>query len=102
MLDPRYTHSVKFTQLNDDIDLTESHVAYQKKWFRAEIGRETRLMGSGLNQRLYINDIAPAYDAITLSANFESFKYSFTHGSLLGIADSYWEQDFQLIFLKNT
>jgi hypothetical protein len=77
--------NVKFTDYHSDFDFTETHVRFQDDWFYAIIGRETRLLGAGLNQRLFISDNAAPFDAISLGAKFSNFEYRFTHGSLLSI-----------------
>lgn len=92
--DPRYGKSIKFTKLNDDIDLSESHLAYRNDWFYASIGRQYLSEGAGLNNRLFISSNSPSFDAVTLSAQFKTFEYSFIHASLLGIAESYWDTGF--------
>jgi hypothetical protein len=60
----------------------------QYDWFYAIIGRETRLVGSGLSQRLFMSSNAPPSDALSLGARFNNFEYRFTHGSLLALPDS--------------
>jgi len=85
LLDNKYAHNIKFTKYNSDADIAESHVAYQNKWFYASLGRETKLNGSGLLQRIYVNDLSPAFDAITVAAKFKTFEYVFSHNSLLGL-----------------
>lgn len=82
--DRRYSQSIKFAKLEDDIDLTESHINYQSKWFFASIGRQTLLEGSGLRQRTFISNSSPAMDALTLAAKFSNFEYKFVHASLVG------------------
>jgi len=79
-----YSKSIKFTKLNDDVDFSESHVNYRSGCFFASIARETKLEGAGLEQRTFIADLAPAFDALTLAAKFSNFEYSFIHASLLG------------------
>ncbi len=85
MHDSKLSKNVKFSDLNSDFDFTQSHIAFEYNWFRASIGRETRLSGSGLYQRLFISDNSPDFDAISLGAKFTSFEYKFLHGSLLGL-----------------
>ncbi len=75
--------NVKFADLNSDFDFSESHVTFNYNWFYANIGRETKLIGSGLNQRLFLSSYSPAIDAINLGAKFTNFSYQFLHGSLL-------------------
>ncbi len=84
--DSRYSKSIKFTKFNSDIDLTESHVRYVNKWFSATIGRETRLVGSGITQRDVISSSAPPMDALVLGAHFSNFEYTHTFASLIGYA----------------
>jgi hypothetical protein len=84
--DKRLRHSLKFTELESDIDLTESHIRFQKDWFYAVLGRETQLMGAGYVYRGVISDNAPPMDALHAGVRFKNFEYRFTHGSLLGIA----------------
>ena len=85
---PEYSKSFKFTNLESDIDLTQSHVTYQNGWFRAKIGRMEEKMGAGLFQSTYISTTSPPIDAITLSANFSNFKYTYYLGSLIGLIES--------------
>lgn len=85
---PEYGKSFKFSKLESDIDLTQSHVTYQNGWFRAKIGRMEEKMGSGLFQYTYLTTTSPPIDAITLSANFSNFKYTYYLGSLIGLIES--------------
>lgn len=91
---PEYQKSVKFTRLNSDIDLTQSHIILQNNWFRAKIGREEELLGAGLNQRVYISTYSPPMDAITLSAVFSNFRYDYCFASVLGYAENQYETGF--------
>lgn len=79
-----YLKSLKFTRLGSDIDLTQSHVTFESDWFRAKIGREEQLSGAGLFQRTFISTVSPPFDELSLSANFDSFRYEYSFGSLLG------------------
>ena len=84
LMDIKYVSAKKFTLQSSDADISESHIAYQKDWFYASFGRETRLFGAGLDQRLIINNaVSPTFDAITLKAKFKTFEYTFSHNSLL-------------------
>ncbi len=76
--------NIKFASLASDFDFTESHIRFQYDWFYGGIGRETRLMGSGLSQRLFLSDNAVPFDALFLGAEFKNFEYKFIHGSLVG------------------
>lgn len=91
---PEYHKSVKFSRLNSDIDLTQSHVIFQSKWFRAKIGREEELLGAGLNQRAFISSYSPPMDAISLSAVFSNFRYDYCFASILGYAENQYETGF--------
>lgn len=82
--DRRLRQNIKFADLNSDFDFSESHVHFQYNWFYATIGRETRLLGSGMNQRLYISTNSPPFDALSLGAEFSDFEYRYTHASLIG------------------
>jgi hypothetical protein len=75
--------NVKFADLNSDFDFSESHVLFQKNWFYASFGKETRLIGNGINQRLVVSDNAPPFTAISLGAKFLGFEYTFIHGTLI-------------------
>ncbi len=86
LIDQKYFINNKFRKDlsgNNDADMTESHVAFQSDWFYASIGRETRLEGAGLIQRIFINNLSPAFDALTLAAKFSNFEYKFSHNSLI-------------------
>jgi hypothetical protein len=88
LYDNKLQQNIKFAELNSDFDFTESHVSYTYDWFTGVIGRQTRFTGSGIVQKTFMNNVSPAIDGLTLSANFESFKYSFSSFSLLAIPDS--------------
>ena len=81
--DIKLRQNVKFAELNSDIDFTESHIRFAQAWFYASLGRETRLLGSGLVQRMYISANAPPFDAISLGAKFKTFEYNFIFGDLV-------------------
>jgi hypothetical protein len=78
-----YGNNVKFAFLENDLDFTLSHVTYQNDWFYASIGREIRNLGSGIIQNVFISNASQPFEALTLGAEFETFEYKFTHGSLL-------------------
>ncbi len=77
------SHSVKFTLLNSDFDLTESHIRLEKDWFFAGISRETRFIGSGISQNLVVSDNAPPMDEFYLGVKFKNFRYTFSNFSLI-------------------
>lgn len=81
--DKTLANSVKFTLLNSDFDLVESHVRYQNEWFYAGIARESRFLGSGVMQKLVVSDNAPPMDEFFLGVLFKKFKYNFSHFSLI-------------------
>jgi hypothetical protein len=91
---PEYTKSLKFARLGSDIDLTQSHVTYQSNWFRAKIGRQEQLSGAGLFQRTFVSSSSPAFDELSLSANFSKFRYSYSIGSLIGYAANMYSTGF--------
>ncbi len=86
--DTKLSQSIKFRKLNSDIDFTESHIRYDNDWFYGIIGRESRLLGAGLNQRLFLSTTAPPFDAVSVGARFTNFEYRFTHGSLLALPET--------------
>lgn len=75
--------NVKFATLNSDFDFSESHVAVNYDWLYASIGRQTRLMGSGIDKNMFISDNSAPQDAITLSSKFKNFEYHYSHSALL-------------------
>lgn len=81
--DERLSQNVKFTVYDSDFDFTESHVRFDYDWFYAYIGRESRLIGAGLDQRLILSDAPPAIDAFSLGARFKTFEYKYSHFSLI-------------------
>lgn len=83
--DERLGQNIKFTVYDSDFDFTESHLRLQKDWFYAYIGREHRLIGSGINQRLLLSDASPPVDAFALGAKFKRFEYKYMHSSLLSL-----------------
>jgi hypothetical protein len=85
LVDNKISQNVKFVDLDSDFDFTESHVNLQLDWFHASIGRQTRLLGAGLFQRVFFSDNAPPMDAFDIGARFEHFEYRFTHGGLIAI-----------------
>lgn len=88
LYNPEYKRSVKFTELNSDIDLTQTHIIFQQDWFRAKIGREEEQIGAGLFQKTYVTNIGPPQDAISLAAVFKTFRYDFTFSDLIGYSDN--------------
>ena len=86
MFVPEYSKSIKFTRYDSDIDLTQSHVTYQNGWFKAKIGRMEEKIGAGLFQSAFLSTKSPPIDALTLTAKFDVFKYSYYFGSLIGDA----------------
>jgi len=81
--DQKIQQNVKFSKFISDLDFSESHVTYNQDWFFASIGKETRLQGSGINEKLVISENAPPMDGIQLGAKFSNFEYRFSHYSLL-------------------
>jgi hypothetical protein len=67
-------------------NFTESHVRYDRDWFYASVGRETRFIGAGYRSRGIMADNAPPADALTLGGRFPTrdgvFEYRFMHFSL--------------------
>ncbi len=88
--DLKYGQNVKFVDLKNDIDIQESQVAYQNGWFYTSIGRETRLIGSGLNQRILASPNSPSFDAITVAAKFDGFEYEFSQFSLMALHEEHY------------
>lgn len=86
--DNKLRQNIKFAELKSDFDFTESHVAVEMNWFRAVIGRQSRNLGSGLNQSVFVSNSCPPLDGIDLSANFSNFEYDFSIYNLLGVPDS--------------
>ncbi len=86
--DELLNQNIKLVDLNSDFDFSESNIRFDSKWFYAGIGRETRLIGSGMNQRLFVSSSSPASDAIMLGVKFSNFEYRFNHFSLLAVPDS--------------
>ncbi|HPD33854.1 MAG TPA: hypothetical protein PKV40_05890 [Candidatus Kapabacteria bacterium] len=85
---PEYKRSIKFTELNSDIDLTQSHIIFQKDWFRAKIGREEEQIGAGLFQKVYVTNLGPPQDEISFAAAFQSFRYDFSLSDLIGYSQN--------------
>lgn len=88
LYNPEYRRSVKFTELNSDIDLTQSHIIFAQDWFKAKIGREEEQIGAGLFQKTYVTNIGPPLDAISLAAAFKTFRYDFSFSDLIGYSDN--------------
>ncbi len=86
--DPKYRQNIKFVQLDSDMDFTNSHVIYKKDWFYASLEREERLMGAGLNTKVFVSRQAPAYDAANVGVKFKWVDYKFTFGGLIGNRDT--------------
>ncbi len=84
----KITRNIKFVLLNSDFDFSESHVRYSNDWFHFIFSRETRLIGSGLRQKLIISDNAPPMDGISLGARFSTFEYRYYHFKLIAQPDS--------------
>jgi hypothetical protein len=83
--DPKLRQNVKFADLDSDFDFSESHVRYQSDWFYGIIGRETRLVGAGLEQHLLLSANAPPMNSISVGAVFSNFEYRYSHAGALGL-----------------
>lgn len=88
--DPALRNNVKFGVLNSDFDFTESHVRVDWKSLYLTIGRENRLIGAGLFNRVGTSTNAAPYDAVAVGARFDHFEYRFQVASLLGQANQGW------------
>jgi len=77
--------NVKFADLGSDFDFSESHVRFDYDWFYAVVGRESKLIGAGINHRMFASDNSPPSDAISVGAKFKTFEYRFTHAGLLAV-----------------
>lgn len=82
--DERLSKSFNFLYDKRHFDFTESHLRFDKDWFYASIGRETRMIGSGYFMRSLYSGAAPVADAFMMGARFEGFEYRSTQFSLLG------------------
>ncbi len=82
--DPRLSANVKFGDLDSDFDFAESHVRFARDWFGVSISRMRRLSGAGYFNRIFIGNLAPPMDALSVEADFEHFAYRFAHASLVG------------------
>ncbi len=89
--DKNLSHSVKFTLLNSDFDLTESHIRLQKDWFYIGIARETRFVGSGISQNIVISDNAPPMDEFYAGVQFKNFHYNFSHFGVIAKSKNNFE-----------
>jgi hypothetical protein len=95
--DKKLSQNIKFAILNSDFDFTESNVQFDYDWFFASIGRETRLVGAGLESNLFFSDNAPPQNTFSLGARFKSFRYKFTHSGLLSsVPDSVNQSGYNL------
>ena len=83
MNDRKLAQNIKLSELKSDFDFTESHVRVDLGNIYLYIGRENRLLGSGINQKLFNSDQAPPFDALSIGYKIKQFEYRFTHGSLL-------------------
>lgn len=83
LTDKHLSQSIKFTELKSDFDFTESDVRVAYDWFYASIGRQTRLWGSGIENRTYLSANAPVFATVDVGAKFSSFEYRFSTGGLL-------------------
>ncbi|NOY06793.1 MAG: hypothetical protein GXO82_09220, partial [Chlorobi bacterium] len=80
LTDPVLRQNTAFTDFNSDyFDFTEAYVSVDFDWGRLSLGKERFLMGSGLQDKLYISSNAPTFDAIRFEARFKTFRYVFIH-----------------------
>ncbi len=82
--DPRLSANVKFGDLDSDFDFAESHIRIARDWFGVSISRMRRLSGAGYFNRIFIGNLSPPMDALSVEADFENFAYRFMHASLVG------------------
>jgi hypothetical protein len=90
--------NVKFADLNSDFDFSESHIRFDYDWFYAIIGRETRLVGSGIAQRLFVSNNAAPGDAFSIGARFSNFEYRYTHSGILAVDQAVYKAGFNSSF----
>jgi hypothetical protein len=84
MNDQQLRRNFNFSDLNQEyFDLTEAYVSASWDWGSAALGKEKRIVGSGLSSQLLLSTNAQPFDAIQLGVHAGAFRFFFLHGFLL-------------------
>ncbi|MBE0642886.1 MAG: hypothetical protein IH600_02295 [Bacteroidetes bacterium] len=64
-------------------DFSEAYVSATWEWGSVSLGKEKRIMGSGLSNQLLLSTNAQPFDALQLGVHVGAFRFFFLHGFLL-------------------
>ena len=82
--DHELRRNFNFAGLDKDFyDFSEAYVSATWDWGSAAIGREKRMIGSGISNQMLLSTNAQPFDAVTLTAHAGAFRFLFLHGFLL-------------------
>ena len=82
--DHELRRNFNFAGLDKDFyDFSEAYVSATWNWGSAAIGREKRMIGSGISNQMLLSTNAQPFDAVTLTAHAGAFRFLFLHGFLL-------------------
>ncbi|MBR9974459.1 MAG: hypothetical protein KFF77_02670 [Bacteroidetes bacterium] len=82
--DHELRRNFNFADLDKDFfDFSEAYVTATWNWGSAALGREKRIIGSGISNQVLLGTNAQPFDAVQLTAHAGVFRFLFLHGSLL-------------------
>lgn len=82
--DHELRRNFNFADLDKDFfDFSEAYVTATWSWGSAALGREKRIIGSGISNQVLLGTNAQPFDAVSLAARAGAFRFLFLHGSLL-------------------
>lgn len=82
--DQQLRRNFNFADLDKDFfDFSEAYVSATWDWGSAAIGKEKRMIGSGISNQIVLSTNAQPFDAIQLAAHAGALRFLFLHGFLL-------------------
>lgn len=82
--DHELRRNFNFADLDKEFfDLSEAYVGATWSWGSAALGREKRIIGSGISNQVQLGTNAQPFDALSLTAHAGAFRFLFLHGFLL-------------------
>ncbi len=90
--DASLRRNFNFADLDKDFfDFAEAYVTASWDWGAVSLGREKRVIGSGMSNQLLLSTNTQPFDAIQLSAYTGGVRFLFLHGFLL--SEKQWIED---------
>ncbi len=82
--DQQLRRNFNFADLDKSFfDFSEAYIGATWEWGSASLGKENRIIGSGVSNQILLSTNAQPFDAIQLSAHVGKVRFMFLHGFLL-------------------